>query len=245
MSELETNPLNNTTIQVENPNQIMVVKPTVQITNFSYDGSDRISVPRPFSLNQLDWIQIAAKNKYFDSFDWNVGDVGIIRRITITPQFIRTNLIPLGTNFNTWFDYKNVLMSIKSAANPYYAGLLMVSFLSSWNVDPTNVKSAKVLSIRDLFQVPHVFISPKTSGEVNFLVPLNYPFEAFRNKPQGFGSAQTELELFMDNYVFGHIIISVLSPLATTSSKMKLTYTFSGQVLDLSTSGAIFTTSNP
>lgn len=239
MSQVETNPVVNPTVTVTNPNQIMQVKPTVQITNFSFEGTPMVRTQRPpFSLDQMDWLTLAEKNKYIASFTWNISSTGIIYTLELTPAVIRS-LIPTGFTQNTFFDYDTVMFSIKSSANAFYQGYALVCF----DPAPDPLYNENILgnarTIKDFWQYQNVKLSPKTSGEINFTIPLIYLLDKFKN-PHG-SLNQAALDAYMNGYSLGRILVYVMAPLATTSAITTQRYTISGQVLDLSTSGTIVT----
>lgn len=237
MSQVETNPVVSPTITVNNPNQIMQVKPAVQITNFSFEGIPMVRTQRPpFTLDQMDWIKLAEKNKYIATFTWNLVNTGNIYVLELTPAFIRT-LIPTGFTQNTFFDYDTVMFSIKSSANAFYQGYSLVCYdpapFPTYNEDILGRQRTP----NDYWQYQNVKLSPKTSGEINFTIPLIYLLDKFKNNHNQ--PDQASLDNYMGGYSLGRIIVHVLAPLATTSAITSQKYTISGQVLDLRTSGTI------
>lgn len=237
MSQVETNPIVNPTITVSNPNQIMQVKPAVQITNFLFEDASMVRQQRsPFSLDQMDWLSLANKNKFIAPIPWAVAATGDIYTLELTPNFIST-LIPTGKTQNTFFDYDTVLFSLKSTANAFYQGYALVCFDPSPTPDFYGSVLGFTKSNIDYWQLQNVKLSPKTSGEINFTIPLNYLLDKFKNN-HGV-TDQAALDAYMGTYSLGRIIIRVLAPLATTSPNTTLVYTLSGQVVDLRTSGTI------
>jgi len=235
MSQVETNPVLNPTTLVTNPNQIMQVKPAVQITNFSFEGSPMVRIQRPsFSLDQMSWLTLANKNKYIDTFTWNVSDSGTIYTLELTPNFINT-LIPTGKTQNTFFDYDTVLFSIKSTANAFYQGYALICFDPAPTSNYNSTVFGKTRTQADYWQYQNVKLSPKTTGEINFTIPLIYLLDKFRNVHAALNQGQ--LEDYMTSYSLGRIIVQVYAPLATNSSITNQRYTISGQVMDLATSG--------
>jgi hypothetical protein len=242
MSQTETNPLNNPTIRVKNPTQVMDVLPTAQSTNFLMDDSVYLRMrENPITIEQLDWVKLARKNKFFANLDWATSSAGMIYTLLFTPTVVNS-LIPVGLDINTFINYDNLLLSLKNANNPFYAGLLLVAFDNA----PTTTYYTDIFGItlnaRDMWQFSHIYVSPKTDGESNMLIPINYPFAYFKNPRASLPVAdrQRALNDWVTDYGFGCLRIFVLSPLVTTSTILTQSITISGQVLDLSTGGLNF-----
>jgi hypothetical protein len=242
MSMLETNPLNNPTIRVRNPTQVMDVLPTAQSTNFLMDDSVYLRMKEnPITVKQLDWVELAKKNKYLSNLNWGTSSSGMIYSQLITPSYVN-NLIPVGLDFNTFINYDNLLFSLKNAHNAFYAGLLLVAFDNAPSPTYYSDIFGITLSGRDMWQFSHIYVSPKTDGESNILIPVNFPFAYFKNPRANLSSSDKQLALnnWITNYGFGCLRIYVLSPLVTTSTILTQSITISGQVLDLSTGGLNF-----
>jgi hypothetical protein len=242
MSQTETNPLNNPTIRVKNPTQIMDILPTAQSTNFLMDDSVYLRMrENPITIEQLDWVKLAKKNKYLANLNWATSSTGTIYTQLITPSFVNT-LIPVGLDINTFINYDSLLLSLKNANNPFYAGLLLVTFDNAPSSTYYGDIFGITLNARDMWQFSHIYISPKTDGESNILIPINYPFAYFKNPRTGLPPNDTQLALnnWLTNYGFGCLRVFVLSPLVTTSTILTQSVTISGQVLDLSTGGLNF-----
>lgn len=235
MSQIETNPINTPTIKVENPTQVMHVKSPVQISNFHFDPLGLIrSQNSKFSIEQLDWQKLAQKNKYYTTYIWTLNslDSWILQRIDW--DFVK-RFIPVGMRFNSFSNFNNFLISIKPTNNAFFKGLTMMTF------DPapsstfySDIYEIDINSRERQYQLSKIAISPKTSGEINVLIPINFPFEFFKNNvtatPGNVGDV-------LSNYPFGYLRSFVLSPLGTTSALTELAYTASAQVLDLQTAG--------
>jgi len=242
MSQTETNPLNNPTIRVRNPTQIMDVLPTAQSTNFLMDDSNYMRLgENPITIEQLDWVKLAKKNKYLANLNWSTSSTGMIYTQLITPSFVN-NLIPVGLDINTFINYDNLLLSLKNANNPFYAGLGLLAFDNAPSTTYYSDIFGITLNARDMWQFSHIFISPKTDGESNMLIPINYPFAYFKNPRVGLAPTDKQLALndWLTNYGFGCLRFFVLAPLVTTSTILTQSITISGQVLDLTTGGLNF-----
>ena len=242
MSQTETNPLNNPTIRVKNPTQVMDILPTAQSTNFLMDDSVYLRMgENPITIQQLDWVKLAQKNKYIFNVNWTTTSTGIISTTLITPQYLNS-LIPVGLDFNTYINYDNVLFSVKNANNPFYAGLILLAFDNAPTISYYSDIFGLTLNARDIWQLSHVYISPKTDGETNVMIPINYPFAYMKNPRSGLSPNDREFALnsYLSNYGFGVLRFFVLSQLDTTSPVLNQNLTVSGQVLDLSTGGLNF-----
>lgn len=242
MSQTETNPLNNPTVRVANPNQLMDVLPPSQLTDHRLDGQDFLRMhENPLRMLQMDWLKLPQKNKYFASFDWTTTSTGVVNTQQINHSFVQ-NLIPVGSTFNTFFNYDNLFISVKNANNPFYAGLL----LQTWDNAPSSTYYVDILGFNSLtaveqWQFSHQFISPKTDGETNCMIPINYPFAYFKNVSTPTSSpSELALDTYISSYTFGFLRHFVLSPLKTTSTILNQNLTLSGQLLDLSTAGLNF-----
>jgi len=237
MSQLETNPLDNPTVRVELPTQIMQVKPAVQTTDFQFLGSPLLRQPSSnFSMQQLDWIQIAKKNKLIDTYTWNISSSDPWLTLHIDFAFIR-KIIPIGLSFNAYANLTHLLISLKPTNNPFFRGLSILTFIPHPVFNYHNKLFGYPLTnhLPHLSQFQRVVISPKTSGEINMLIPLNFPFNFWKTE---LGSASNNrVANYMLTYQFGSLFTGVYSTLETTGTLTSLDYTLSAQVLDLSTAG--------
>lgn len=240
MSQLETNPLNTPTQLVVNPNQVMAVNPTANVTNFQWEDQLMIRYNKAQQqIQQLDWVKLANKNKFFDSFTWTIGATGNIWTKEITPREL-LKLIPVGKNNNSFVDFNAVLFSLKNANNPFYAGYAVLYFDPAPTPDYyQNMIQGFTKTLANIWQFQTVPLSPKTADEVNFTIPLIYPFEKMRT--HRFGSTEPyPITDYLLDYPLGRLAVDVFSPLASTSPIVDLEYTLSAQILDLEITGSYF-----
>lgn len=233
MSQIETNPLNNPTIHISNPTQEMEVKPAT-ISDTTTDMPMLRDIV-PFSVQNLNFADIAMKNKFLYSFDWSVGQVGTISEVAFTWEYLKI-LAPVSRDKFNFSNFTALLISIKPTANAFYQGLSMVHFDPAPDSDYYNVIFGITKTTQSLLQLKNFPVSPKTSDEINLVIPINFPFKFFYNDPSNAASA---FNTYLSDYVFGYLRFYNVSPLATTSPNLKLTYTVSGQLLDL-TNAATF-----
>jgi len=240
MSQLETTPELNPTRIESHPTQEMLVKEPMIVVDFRTTPSESIRhESSAFSIEQLDWVKIASKNKYIETFTWTVGSTvpWMEKEFTIADIL---PLIPIGLKYNSYANFNTVLISIKPTNNAYFAGLSALcwdnapslNYYDKYNINLTNARK---------FQFQKIMISPKDSGEINFLIPLNFPFEFIKIVQTGttypYLGRLNAMAAYMNRYVLGRVRTAVLSVLATTSTLTSLQFTMSGQVLDLQTAG--------
>lgn len=234
MSQLETNPLANPTTVVTLPTQVMeVLPPTIM------DTLDLIPLNRNnsgFSIQQLDWVQLAKKNKYLATFNWTrAGAFASWISFNFTVNTIK-RLSPVARQRMNYANASTLMISIKPTSNAFFQGYSNLY----WDPAPTSDYYNDILGITINSELTAQFkcypISPKTSDEINLLVPINFPFDYMLFSP---GSSTTLTDYF-DSYRFGSLRAVPFSPLATTSALVQLTYIMSGQVMDLKTAGTYF-----
>lgn len=239
MSQLNTAPEVNPTHLETHFNQQMLVKDTVMIHNFVYDSLEDRGIKKMMSVPQADWIKITEKNKYIGQFDWVVGDTAPQPSIDIDFNYIRP-LIPVGLEINSFSKLNSILISIKPTNNALYQGLYALGFApvphstfvnNTYGVSVTGTNEA-------FFQLDTVFISPNNTDEINMIIPINFPFEWFRNRRNPLGQTYSDyLELYSNSYIFGTIFKKIIFPLESTSPGLSFTFTISGQLIGLETAG--------
>lgn len=235
MSQIETNPLLNPTHTVQLPMQNMQVKPTAQYTDFRNDPSFYVRNPSTtFSDEQMSFLKFSSKNKYLATATWPLSTVGQWYTLKLDFETIK-QLIPVGLSFQSFMNLNRVMFSIKPTSNAYFQGYTKVFFLPT----PINYYNvlfgiASPLPLERLWQLESVNISPKTSDEINFEVPVNFPLEFFKVLSD---PVNQDLSTYTSNYEWGNLIFYAISPLNTTSSLTNLKFTISAQILDLSTAG--------
>ena len=229
MSQLETNPLVNSTIVTRNPNQIIETLPVVQVHDFS-NYNPLLRHTSSFGIPQTDWVSIAATEKFYESLTWKVGDTGSIKSMEMTWNNLK-KLMPIGTDFNSYVNLDTILFNIKKTDNAFYQGSLIIAFdpspSSSFYSDFHKID----ISLIHIWQLQHIFLNPKTSGDLIMSIPINLPFEFIKN------GSSSELESYMNDYSFGRLIFYVMDGLATQSTTLQLSYPIRAQLLNASTSG--------
>lgn len=237
MSQLETNPLNNPTISETHVNQKMQVKPAAQVSNLLFGPQTRGL--QDFTIPQLDLTNIADKNKYIGTFSWPISSNASWVNVQFNWNFIKT-LAPIGLSWNSFSNFSHILISIKPTSNAFFKGLTILA----WDPVPSTNYYTSVYSMPygtvGAFQQQKVNISPKTSDEINMLIPVNYPFNMFKNNIGP--TSDTFVYTYLNTYTFGFLRAHVVSTLETTSALTSLTYTMSGQLLDYRTAGTLIRT---
>lgn len=227
MSQIETNPLVNDTILTRNPNQVVESLPVVQVHDFS-NYNPLLRHVSPFNIPQTNWIAISATEKYFDDFVWSTAGAGEIKTLEFSFDAIK-KLIPIGLEVNSYANLDTILISIKKTDNAFYQGALVIAF------DPAPTKSyyddffLTPVALPQIWQFGKVLLNPKTSGDINLMIPINMPFEMFDLNSD-----------FLPNYSFGRLRFYVMETLATKSPTQSLSYAIQAQVVNLSTSGLKF-----
>jgi hypothetical protein len=231
MSQVETNPLINDTILTRNPNQVIETLPAVQIHDFStYNPFNRhIS---SFNIPQTDWVSIAATEKYFGEFDWSTATDGDLKIIEFSFKELK-KLIPIGLDVNSYVNLDTILINIKKTDNAFYQGALIIAFDPAPTASFYSKFHKTTIALEHIWQFPKVMLNPKTAGDIVLSIPINFPFEFFKN-----GSDQ--LGLFHQDYSFGRLRIFVMDKLATMSPTQSLSYPIQAQLINFSTSGLKF-----
>jgi len=242
MSQLETTPELNPTHLESHPTQQMLVKePMIFIDLRSAPPQSLRGENSSFSVEQMDWVKIAQKNKYMHTYSWPVGSTVPWLEKEFRIEDILP-LIPVGLKFNSYANFNAVLISIKPTNNAYFQGLTALC----WDNAPSiqyydNYLINVAASNARKFQFSKIMISPKDSGEINFLIPINFPFEFIKlfnpSLLSPSGPRNIAMARYFYRYSLGRLRTAVLSQLATTSTLTQLTFTMSGQVLDLHTAG--------
>lgn len=243
MSLLSTAPETNPTVMEVHSSQVMKVKDAVEIIDFTFDDISQIVDTKTFQLEQQDWFKLAAKNKFVSVHNWPINTISNWLNISIDRLFV-DKLIPVGRTFNSFNKFTRILISIKPTSNSLMQGLSAISFLpiprAAYLADLFNYSISN--QPERIFQVPgKKFISPNNSNELNFLIPVNFPFEFFRWDP---GSLALSPASYQDDYIsgypFGSLHIDTVVPLTTKTPLTHLVYTVSASVVDLQTAGLNF-----
>lgn len=243
MSQLETNPLNMPTVELDLPNQVMQNKTTRLVKIFDYEGLSIIRDPQQFlNMDQMDWVKLASKNRYYTTISWLSSSIDNFATITFSPRVLE-NFLPVSRDFNSLYDFSHILITIKPTVNAFYQGLMMVS----WDPWPSILSSGlgfltfKEWNARTAYQLNNLMISPKNSEEIVLVIPINYPFEVFKylfhigDQTAG----QAALTNYLADYIFGSLRFTVVSPLETNSPDLLLDYSVSIQFLNLKTNGLL------
>lgn len=236
MSQLSTAPLTNPTIEVVNPNQQMLVKSAVQVVDFSFDKIENKLQETTMNIDRMTWEKLAAKNHLINKYAWKVDIIDTWIDLDIDFDYI-TNLMILGKEVHNYSKFTRILFSLKPTNNPFFQGLslLTVRNLPSknyleelYNVDSTQLTNA--------WQFPKMYIQPNDSNELNFMIPINYPFAKFANSLST-GTPESARGEYFKNYVTCQINAKTISPLTTTGTINQLVYTLSAQIIDLELAG--------
>jgi hypothetical protein len=186
-----------------------------------------------FNIPQTNWVAISATEKYFDDFVWNTSGSGEIKTIEFSFDAIK-KLIPIGLEVNSYANLDTILISIKKTDNAFYQGAVVIAF------DPAPVKGyyeqffGTTIALPHIWQFGKVMLNPKTSGDINLMIPINMPFEMFNLNSD-----------FLSSYSFGRLRFYVMETLATKSPTQSLSYAIQAQVINLSTSGLKFDDPTP
>jgi hypothetical protein len=235
MSQTETNPLMNPTIKVSLPTQEMEVKPpsimdSVDLIPFTRNVSN-------FSIEQLDFTKLSQKNKILNTFDWTISaGESEIYSYQIDIAMLRT-LMPITRKFMNFAQTSQLFLSIKPTNNAFFQGYANIF----WDPSPSNDYIERIwgqtINSYTSFQFKCYPLTPKTSNEINFMVPINFPFQYIPLNPT---DSVSPLDVYYRDYRFGRLRVYGVSPLRTTSPLIKLTQTVSGQLMDLATAGTFF-----
>jgi len=238
MSQLETNPLANPTTENDNPTQLMEVLPAAVVPNLRFDPPGLVRTQGPnIKIEQLDWIKIAEKNKFIKSFQWNVNNDSAWFNQEFDYNLVQT-LTPVAWEINTYSNFNSLLMSIKPTNNAFFMGLTGLFFDPAPHINYyNNLFGIDAQHLTRIWQFRKVMISPKDSGEINFLVPINFPFEMFKNRINRGPLYLRNVSSYLQDYPFGRLRSKPLTDLHSTSDLTALHFVLSGQVLDLETGG--------
>lgn len=241
MSQLNTAPLINPTITETHPNQKMLVKAPAIVHNFCIDDVKMSNDNNYFSITQMDYIKFGQKNKVIQSFQWSSGGPRNLFRLPVDAGLV-SSLLPVGELFNTYYNFNSITFSIKPTSNAFVQGLAMVTYINTAYQDGMEMWGIGDIyaSDRRLWQIPKkFFISPNSSDEYNFTVPINMPFNFL--KWGGTNISHTGVIAYnMGDYRYGFIDITQIVPFETKTDITKIDYVISAQLTDISTSGLKF-----
>jgi len=236
MSQLSTAPLLNPTIEVDNLNQKMLVKSQVQAVDFGFDDVSQHLQQDTMNIERMTWEKIASKNQLISNHKWEVGTDTVWMEIPITYDYLR-KLMSLGAEVHTYTKFSRVLFSLKPTNNSLFQGLSILSFRTL----PENVYLKQTFNIDDdskakSWQFRKMFIQPNDSNDINFFIPIIFPFSKFANNISS-GTINAFRGEYFKNYTLGIIKIKTIVPLKTKSELLALNYTLSAQILDLQLAG--------
>lgn len=238
MAQLNTAPEINPTILDKLPNQLMLVKSPALETTFILDDVKKEQDTKTFTIPQMDYVKLSFKNRVVANVPWNLTSVNLISQIPVDLAFVQS-LLPIGRDFNSFVNFNTVRFSIKPTSTANMQGLMLVGWNNS-AADSLVKGRTPPINIAYMWQLPNkFFISPNTSDEYNFDIPLNFPFNFFKwgvNSP-GFSGSNHR---YMNQYRFGILYFYVVVPLATKTSLTGLNYSVSAQLVDTQISGLKF-----
>lgn len=244
MSQLNTAPLINPTVPETHPNQQMLVKEPAIIRNFSIDPFKESQDNNYFSIPQMDWVKFSQKNKVVNIFNWTPVSPANLYRLTVDFSFV-DSLIPVGKDFNSFYNFNSVTFSIKPTSNAFVQGLACLTWIPAPTAgasgDFREVWGYDYYTTTKLWQIPRkFFISPNNTDEYNFTVPVTLPFNFFKWGGE-LSSVSGALQEYLREYTFGTVSIDVVVPFSTKTDITNIPFVVSAQLTDLQTSGIKFT----
>lgn len=240
MSFLETDPLINPTQKEKHPNQIMEIKPVKANLDFMFESMNLVKPPRNnLDIDEMTWTSVNEKNRVWVLSSFSINST-TATTVPITVASIRQRL-DIATQYNSFFDFDAIKFSLKFTNNPQYAGLFMVAWEPTagpnWLLDTQGVNP----SIHDYWQLNKKLFSPKDSDDIDFTVPINYPFNFFRFPSTVTASADvTAQQQYLDTYHFGQFRFIVVSPLVSKSLNTYLQWTLNYEFVKLKTAGVMY-----
>jgi hypothetical protein len=235
MSQLETNPLQNPTEQLNLPKQILNIKPTLGLINFIQDYSFH-SKATEIKFDQMDWVKISAKNKYFASPFWTINTTTSWFTQEIDPSFI-FKFAQISRTYQTFFVYDALLISLQPTIHPFFQGLTKFAF----DPAPTEDYYTRILGVTiddaAFAQFMTFDLTPKTRDRKDMLIPMLTPFAYITRQPLGLDDGNIDAENYLYNYPMGRIRTRVYSQLETKGTNVAVQMHFSGQIINLKTEG--------
>lgn len=245
MSQIATAPETNPTEVVNSFHQVLNVKPSVEIIDFGADDMSDMPIRNSFVMSQPDWVKLASKNKYIEKFTWNLTDTGIIWSKDWTYDTLAP-LIPSGIIENSYVKFSKVLISIKPTNNAFLKGMTYISCYNGPPLYSSVTGTAVTTDNRVFYQLKHAPLSPQSSNEINFMLPINYPFEMFKTPILTVSTTNysDKLAQYTRSYPLCSTYARVFDQLSTTSAVTSLDFTVSGQILDLELNGVRYNDPN-
>jgi len=223
----------NPTIEVDNPNQKMLVKQSTQKVDFGFDNISNLIQSDSVNIEVMNWQKLANKNQYVSSVTWTVDTDTRFASIPIDYKFL-TQLIPLGLQNHNFTKFQRIKFSIKSTNNSLFQGLAVLTVenfpTSTYAMDLFNIDTKEKTA---LWQFQKMYIQPNDTDEYNFYLPLNFPFRLFSNITTPENSTHFFRANYIKDYVLATINFTTIVPLSTTSTATKLVLTVSAQIEDL------------
>lgn len=236
MSSNQSDPISNPTQIVSNPKQVMSVKPAARVMDYTHFS---INQPTGFNTNQMDWIQIAKKNKFVKKLTWTVNNLTDWISLELTPDFI-LDYAQVANKFQMFFSATAILVTIQPTNNTFMQGVTKVAFDPAPKDYYKNVLGVDPIALHAFQQFENFEISPKTSDTYNMIIPINIPFPYMCTSYKNQIITKTETQYIFDylsGYPLGNIRSKVFAPLDTKSPITQLEYNLSMQLLDLRSDG--------
>lgn len=238
MSQLETNPLTNPTVQTILPKQIMNTNPSIGIVDF-VEGLSYHDKSTEIKFDQMDWVKIAAKNKYIASPLWNISSTDSWYTREINPQFV-FSLSQVSRTIQTFFAYDALLVSIQPTIHAFFQGLTKFAFDPSPSEDYYQRILGFTIDDAAFTQFITFDMTPKTRDRKDMLIPFLTPFAYITRQPVGIDDGNIDTEVYLYNYPMGRILSRVFSPLTTKGTNVAVQMHVSAQVINLRTEGMNF-----
>jgi len=229
MSQLETNPLFNTTKTTRKPKQQQETKPPI-VTDFGI-GIEAQSNSLNLNCNQMDWIKVSEKNKYLKSVSWNIDSTTQWFTQEIDVPLI-LSLAQIGRQYQAYFSFDRVKISIQPTHQAFFQGNTKIAYDPSPAADYYDLILGVPDSDAAFYQLQTVDFSPKTIQSYDFLCPMLAPFAFLATLGNGINAPT---ENYLNSYKMGRLVSRVYSSLTTKGTNTSIQYHVSGELLGLKT----------
>lgn len=231
MSWLETTPKLTPTEQVAKPLQKLFGLPDAQQRNFGDLPANFMRPTHGTKVTQLKFSDIPLKERFVETIEWPIGTTNpVLWYKEINMSFLSSFMERTLDTFML-MDIDEITFTIRTNANAAYQGLMWLIWeptpSSNWFHDIYDYS----ISLAEKSQLQRLEITPNTSGEYSFTIPIIYPFDMFLNPNLPTNAASDSYIAMMNytkNYTFGRIYLqNIISLESSNTTAVSLCYPIS------------------
>lgn len=229
MSQLQTAPELNPTVNEVHPTQQFYVKPLQCLKQFAND-KNAFNKFANFNVQTLGPTEFSAMEKDFATFTWSTSSNAQWGLLELTPEKILPLFSNIASNF-LYFQFDSLQFRLRVALNAYMQGLAALIY------DPTphdefyyKMFNISIAEPKWFTQMPYFTIEPNKDTTFGFNLPQSYPFRFYTTK-------EVSLSNYLFTYPLGRFRIINIVPLETKATEQTVVFALRAFVENASFAG--------